>query len=52
MDGPASEPGPPWRVDVELTVHAMFNVQEGGIYWALKGIVSTRFGVYIKTMID
>lgn len=33
------EPGPTWRDDVGLTVHAMFSVQEGGIYWAVKGII-------------
>lgn len=51
MDGPEIEPGPTWRDDVGLTVHATFNVQEGRIYCALKGIVSIRFGDYIKTTI-
>jgi hypothetical protein len=44
------EPGPPWRDAVGLTVYAMFNVKEGGTYWASKGIVNIRFGDYIKTM--
>jgi hypothetical protein len=35
MDGPVIEPGPMWRDDVGLTVLAIFNVQGGGIKWAL-----------------